>query len=36
MSAYMHVFEYNERGNGVRMIRYKDRPIPVPGDAGQV
>ncbi len=36
MSAYMHVFEYNERGNGVHMIRYKDRPIPTPGDAGQV
>ncbi|HPY52032.1 MAG TPA: ATP-binding protein, partial [Sedimentisphaerales bacterium] len=36
MSAYMHVFEYNERGNGVHMIRYKDRPIPAPGDAGQV
>ncbi len=27
MSAYMHVFEYNERGNGVHMIRYKDKPI---------
>ena len=27
MNAYMHVFEYNERGNGVHMIRYKDRPI---------
>ena len=35
MSAYMHVFEYNERGNGVHMIRYKDRPIPAPDDAGQ-
>ncbi len=33
MNAYMHVFEYNERGNGVRMIRYKGRPIPIPGDA---
>lgn len=27
MSAYMHVFEYNERGNGVHMVRYRDRPI---------
>jgi len=33
MSAYMHVFEYNERGNGVHMIRYKDRPIAERGDA---
>jgi serine/threonine-protein kinase RsbW len=32
MNAYMHVFEYNERGNGVRMIRYKNRPIPMPSD----
>jgi serine/threonine-protein kinase RsbW len=26
--AYMHVVEYNERGNRVRMIRYKNRPMP--------
>ncbi len=26
--SYMHVLEYNERGNGLRMIRYKDRPLP--------
>ena len=32
MNAYMHVFEYNEQGNGVHMIRYKNRPIPIPGD----
>lgn len=32
MSAYMHVFEYNERGNGVHMVRYKDRPIAGRGD----
>jgi len=25
--AYMHVTEHNERGNGLRMIRYKNRPI---------
>jgi serine/threonine-protein kinase RsbW len=34
MSAYMHVFEYNERGNGVHMIRYKDRPIDSANDTG--
>lgn len=33
MSAYMHVFEYNERGNGVHMVRYKDKPIVGHGDA---
>jgi serine/threonine-protein kinase RsbW len=26
--AYMHVVEYNERGNGVRMIRYRGQPLP--------
>jgi len=26
--SYMHVLEYNERGNGLRMIRYKGRPLP--------
>jgi serine/threonine-protein kinase RsbW len=26
--AYMHVVEYNERGNGLRMVRYKGRPLP--------
>lgn len=35
MSAYMHVFEYNERGNAVHMIRYKDRPIAGPGDMAE-
>ncbi len=32
MNAYMHVFEYNEQGNGVHMIRYKNRPIPMSSD----
>jgi serine/threonine-protein kinase RsbW len=26
--AYMHVVEYNERGNSLRMVRYKGRPLP--------
>ena len=26
--AYMHQAEYNERGNCLRMVRYKDKPIP--------
>lgn len=26
--SYMHLVEYNERGNGLRMIRYKGRPLP--------
>lgn len=25
--AYMHLVEYNEQGNRVRMIRYKNKPI---------
>ncbi|RPJ38250.1 MAG: ATP-binding protein [Planctomycetaceae bacterium] len=28
MNAYMDVVEYNERGNGLRMVRYKKRPFP--------
>jgi len=28
MGAYMHVVEYNSRGNSLRMVRYKGRPIP--------
>lgn len=28
MNAYMDVVEYNERGNGLHMVRYKNRPIP--------
>jgi len=28
--AYMHVAEYNERGNRLRMVRYKNRPISGP------
>lgn len=27
MNAYMDVVEYNERGNGLRMVRYKNRPV---------
>ena len=27
MNAYMDVVEYNERGNGLRMVRYKKRPV---------
>jgi serine/threonine-protein kinase RsbW len=26
--SYMHAVEYNERGNGLRMVRYKGRPLP--------
>ena len=32
--AYMHVAEYNEQGNSLRMIRYKNRPIPDRSSAG--
>ena len=28
INAYMHVAEYNERGNGLHMVRYKDTPLP--------
>ncbi len=28
ISAYMHVVEYNERGNRVHMIRYRNTPVP--------
>jgi serine/threonine-protein kinase RsbW len=31
--SYMHSLEYNERGNGLRMIRYKGRPLPEQNDA---
>jgi serine/threonine-protein kinase RsbW len=27
MSAYMDVVEYSERGNALRMVRYKQRPV---------
>ena len=33
ISAYMHVVEYNEQGNGLHMLRYRDVPMPRPGDA---
>jgi serine/threonine-protein kinase RsbW len=26
--AYMHMTEFNERGNALHMIRYKNRPMP--------
>jgi serine/threonine-protein kinase RsbW len=26
--SYMHVLEHNERGNSLRMVRYKGRPLP--------
>jgi len=28
MGAYMHVVEYNARGNSLHMVRYKGRPVP--------
>ena len=33
INSYMHVVEYNDRGNRVRMVRYKGRPAPNPGRA---
>jgi serine/threonine-protein kinase RsbW len=30
--SYMHSVEYNERGNGLRMVRYKGRPLPDPAE----
>ena len=33
ISAYMHVVEYSDRGNSLRMVRYKGRPIPEQGSA---
>jgi len=33
ISAYMHVVEYNKRGNALRMVRYKGRPGPESGAA---
>jgi len=27
MNAYMDVVEHNEQGNGLRMVRYKNRPV---------
>ena len=32
INAYMHVAEYNDSGNCLHMVRYKDRPLPKPGD----
>jgi len=31
MRAYMDVVEYNEKGNGVRMVRYRERPLVTEG-----
>ena len=31
IGAYMHVVEYNEQGNALRMVRYKGRPGPESG-----
>ena len=28
MNAYMDMVEYNEQGNGLRMVRYKKRSLP--------
>lgn len=33
IGSYMHVVEYNRQGNSVRMVRYRDRPIPDRSDA---
>ncbi|MHC4521119.1 MAG: ATP-binding protein [Planctomycetota bacterium] len=33
INAYMHVVEYNDPGNGLRMVRYKDGPVPGQGEA---
>ncbi|MBN2132909.1 MAG: ATP-binding protein [Sedimentisphaerales bacterium] len=30
--AYMHLAEYNEQGNRLRMIRYKNKPVPERGN----
>ena len=34
INAYMHVAEYNEQGNSLRMIRYKNKPVSKPCNAG--
>ena len=31
MRAYMDAVEYNEKGNGVRMVRYRERPMTAEG-----
>jgi serine/threonine-protein kinase RsbW len=33
INAYMHVVEYNEPGNCLHMVRYKDVPMPEQGEA---
>ena len=33
ISAYMHLVEYSDRGNSLRIVRYKGRPIPEQGAA---
>ncbi len=32
INAYMHLAEYNERGNCLHMVRYRDTPLPGLGD----
>lgn len=32
ISAYMHRVEYNERGNRMHMVRYKNAPVPRPDE----
>ncbi len=36
ISSYMHTVEYSTRGNSLRMVRYKGRPIPERGNASVV
>lgn len=33
MGAYMHIVEYNARGNSLHMVRYKGRPVAERGKA---
>jgi serine/threonine-protein kinase RsbW len=28
INAYMHMVEYNEQGNGLHMVRFRDAPLP--------
>lgn len=33
INSYMHVVEYSERGNRLRMVRYKGQPVPEQSNA---
>jgi serine/threonine-protein kinase RsbW len=33
INSYMHLVEYNERGNGLHMVRYRDAAFSNPGGA---